>query len=540
VGNASGITPQNFTIQLSVTGTTSQAGPFALSISATSFLVLPNNHLATNPIITLTRQAGFTGSVAFSVTGLPPTLFVGFTPSTTTGSTTTAIVVSVGAANGTYVGQIRGASTQGDQTIPFQIVVASANTGTVKWKWCSSSLPRFFVAVKDGSGPWTRLKPADDSTYSFNLSSPTAQLAEVTLDSGGFRTTIHQYTAQEMTARGSLQCRLGPNLSARTVTGSFAGVAAARTALVGMGFWSGAASGSGNFTLLNLPAGPLDAVAARNGTFTDPSAIPVDGFVIRRGLNPASGASIGVLDFNGQGSFAPTTAQWTFLNTNGQSFGVSQTFTTAGGSTGVLTTIPGIDGNATTRSVYGVPLAQTVTGDLHQVIATVTTSGVVNNPVRATRQIVYYGRTLGVPDTLTFGPTMPAATVSVVAPGYLRAQGTLPAEYNTGVAFDVTQSSTARFYTIHTTRGFLGAGNTYSLEMPDLSAVLGWDTQYNLRAGVGTNWSVSGGGPTLDFFDARNVYNSLRSQWAGAQTGMAAPVDGATYLMGRTFGNATP
>jgi hypothetical protein len=539
--SATGQSNQTIAIQLTVTSAPAQTGPFTLSISATSFLALPSNHVATPPLITIARNAGFTGPVAFTVSGLPSTLFIGFSPSSTTGSTTSALILNAGTPNGTYTAQIRGASAQGDRIIPLQIVVAPASTGNVKWKWCTASTPRYFVAYKDGTGSWTRLMPSNDSVYSFNLTSATAQLAEVTIDSGGFRTTVHQYTAQEMTARGAAQCRLVQNASTRTASGTFGGVTGFRTSQVGMGWWFGSANGNGSFTMLNLPSGPLDLVAARNGDFPEPSAIPVDRMIIRRGLNPASGAALPVLDFGAAESFAPTTATWTFLNTNNQAFGVTQTFTTVGGTTGHLALVPAIDGSSSARTIYGVPQSQTQAGDLHQVVATVATIGPFpGSPVRATRQIVYYGRTLGVPHTLAFGPAMPAATVTSVTPGYLRAQVTVPAEYNAGVSFDVTQTTTGRFFTIHTTRGFNNNSSTFDLQMPDLSGVLGWDTQYNIRSAIATNWWVSGGGPTLDYFDGRYLFNSTRSQWTGAQTGMTAPVDGATYLMARVTGNTVP
>ncbi|HEX6314068.1 MAG TPA: hypothetical protein VFZ73_04385 [Gemmatimonadaceae bacterium] len=540
-GNGSGASHQTLTIQLTVTAAPAQTGPFTLSISATSFLVLPSNHVPANPIITITRNAGFTGPISFSTSGLPPTLFVGFSPSNTSGSAVTALILNAGTPNGTYTAQIRGASAQGDRTIPLQIVVAPPSTGSIKWKWCSGSSPRYFVAVRDGAGPWMRLMPTNDSVYSFNLTSTTGQLAEVTIDSGGFRTTLHQFTAQEMAARGQAQCRLIPNVSTRTASGSFGGVTGFRMALVGMAWWFGSANGNGNFTMLNLPSGPLDVVAARNGEITVPSVIPVDRLIIRRGINPPPGGSIPVLDFTATESFAPTVAQWTFLNTNGESFGVSQTFTTVGGTTGLLHAVPGIDGTATTRTIYGVPLAQTLAGDLHQLVATVATvDQAPGGPIRGKRQIVHYGRTLGVPHALAFGPALPAPTVSVAAPGRLRVQGTLPAEYTAGASFDLTQTSTARFFSIHATRGFLGAGTAYALEMPDLSGVLGWDTQFAVRPGIATNWWVSGGGPTLDFFDVRYPFFSYRSQWTGALTGVTAPADGATYLFARAFGTAVP
>jgi hypothetical protein len=219
---------------------------------------------------------------------------------------------------------------------------------------------------------------------------------------------------------------------------------------------------------------------------------------------------------------------------------VSQTFVTAGGTTGPFSPIPGLDRSPTVRTIYGIPLAQTIAGDLHQVVATINTLGTpVGSPNRASRQIIAYGRTLS-DRTIAFGPAMPAPTVTAVAAGRLRAIGTLPTEYSSGVSFDVTQTSTGRFATVHTTRDFLATAGTYDVQIPDLSAAVGWDTQFAIRAGVPTNWWVSGGGPVLDYYDVRYIFNSTRSRWTGAQTGIVAPAEGATYLMARVIGTATP
>ena len=145
---------------------------------------------------------------------------------------------------------------------------------------------------------------------------------------------------------------------------------------------------------------------------------------------------------------------------------------------------------------------------------------------------------------IDFGPPLPAPTVSVAvggSAGRLRAQGTLPSEYVSGIAFDVKSTGpNARFATVLATRGFLGAGSGYDVEMPDLSGVLGWDSNWSIRAGDATNWWVSGGGPVLDFGDARFVFNTTRRMWTGAQTGIVAPADGAVYRMARASGTITP
>jgi hypothetical protein len=265
--------------------------------------------------------------------------------------------------------------------------------------------------------------------------------------------------------------------------------------------------------------------------------------IVRRALNPASGSVLPTLDFNSAEAFVPAVSTWTFGNTGNEQFSVSQMFHTSGGTHGLISVVPGFDGLLTTRSLYSVPLSQTIPGDLHQVIATVFTAGqTTGSPVRATRQVVTYSRTIA-DRTVNFPSAMPSPGVTVIQGGpggRLRAQGTLPNELNAGVSFDITQTTRARFATVQATRGFFGAGNAYSLEIPDLSAAIGWDSDYQLVQGIPTNWWVSGGGPVLDFFDSRYIFASTHGRWAGALTGVAAPADGATYLMARAVGASTP
>ena len=546
-GSATDLANQRVDVQLTVT-TPTQAGPFTLSITASSFLLLPPTFLFTSPIITITRNPGFTGPVVFTVTGLPASVFVGFSPSSTTGNSTTVLPLSLSPANGTYTATIHGtAAGLGEQAITLQLVVAPVSTGSIKWKFCSASLPRNFFAVRDGTtGPWTRIVPAADTSYSFNITQSIGSVAMAEIDSGGQRTTVYNYSAQEMAARAAAQCSLVANVTPRAARGSFGGVTGFRTSQVGMGWWFGSANGNGSFNLLNLPPGPLDIVAVRNAEIGQASEIPVDRMIIRRAQNPAAGATMPVFDFGATESFPPTVKTWAFGNVNGEPFGVSQLFNTAGGTTGPFTPIPAVDGTSSLRTVFGVPRGptdQTIDGDLHQVIATVATLGPLpGSPARATRQIVTYSR--GIADrALNFGPQMPApnvTSVTALGQGRLRAQGTVPTEYSAGVSFDITQTTTARFATVHATRGFLGAGTTYDIQVPDLTAAIGWDTQFGLKPGVATNWWVNGGGPVLDLFDGRYLFNTTRSRWTGAVTGIVAPADGAIYLMARTVGATTP
>ena len=539
VANGAGVANQTLTIQLTVTAP-AQAGPFAMSLSVSSYLALPPTNLAAMPVLTITRNAGFTGPVTVSVPNVPPGLVVAATPTNVTGNTASVGIINGGAPNGTYPVTIRGvAAGLGEQSITVNIVVASPSTGTTTWPFCGNGVrhPQWLVAVKDGAGPWTRVVP-NVTTYSFNVTSPTAQVAVVTLESGGYRTTVYQHTAQEIAARAASECASYPGVTTRTANGQVTGVGAVDLSFMSMGGSHGSTLGAATYSLTNLPAGSLDLFAVRGFLNQQADGI-VSRFIVRRGVNPASGAANAPLDFNAAESIAPVTATWTFGNTNNEGFSVTQHFTTAGGTAGQIMAVPGLDRLTTTRTLYGVPTAATIAGDLHQVVATVQTSG--TGP-RATRQIVTYARTLA-DRSVTFGPAMPAATVTAVAgapAGRLRAVGTLPNEYNSGVSLDVTQTSIDRFATVHATRGFLGAGTAYDLQMPDLSGVVGWDTQFATRGGVATTYSVSGGGPALDWFDTRYFFTTTRVRWTGALTGITAPADGATYLIGRATGSITP
>jgi hypothetical protein len=125
--NGAGVSNQFLTIQLTVT-VPAQAGPFSMSLSVSSFLALPATVLAYQPILTITRNAGFTGPVALSVSGLPVGLVVGVTPTSATGNTATLVILSAATANGTYPITIRGvAAGLGEQSITFQVVVAPAS-----------------------------------------------------------------------------------------------------------------------------------------------------------------------------------------------------------------------------------------------------------------------------------------------------------------------------------------------------------------------------------------------------------------------------
>ncbi len=547
-GSASGLGNQSAGLQFTVAVPNSGPASFSITPSVSGFITPPAATLVHIPTVAITRDAGYTGAITFTVSGLPPTLVLGVTPATTTGNSVSIPILNAGAPSGTYTATIRavGAGGGGERTAPVQILVGPATTGNVTWRICSSAprYPAWFVAVKDGNAAWTRVIPGDNGTsYTFNVTQPTASVAWVTIDSGVARTTVYNATQAEITALAASDCTLYANGSSRTAIGTVTGLTNSQQSLVSMGWWSLSTINPGggavsNYTLLNLPSGALDLVAARAAGDLTGEVIP-DRAIIRRGLDPASGGSNTLLDFNSAEAFALAPATWSVGNAGGESFGVSTSFTSAGGTNGALSGTPGPDRPPTTRTIFGIPLAKTVAGDLHQVVLTIGTLA----QRRASRQIIAYSRTIG-DRSLSFGPVLPAPSVtavSVTGAGMIRAQGTVPTEYNSGVTLDVKSTGAlARFATVNSTRGYLGGTGTYDVRMPDLTQVFGWDTNWNIRPGDTTNWWVSGGGPILDYFDTRFIFSTTRRLYTGAQTGIVVPTDGSTFLIGRAAGTITP
>jgi hypothetical protein len=547
-GTATGISNQSAGLQFTIATPVQGAASFSIKPSVTAFVSPPAATLVHIPTIGITRDAGYTGAITFSVTGLPPTVAAVVTPAVATGNSVSLPIINAGAPNGTYTATIRavGASGGGERTATVQVVVGPATTGNVTWRVCSSAprYPSYFVAVKDGATAWSRVVPGNDgTTYTFNVTQPTASVAWVTLDSGVARTTVYNATQAEITALAGSDCTLYPSGSTRNAVGTVTGLTASQQSLLGMGWWFGStinpSSGTvSNYSLLNLPSGPLDLIAFRAAT-DGTLQTTTDRSIIRRGLNPATGGSNTPIDFNSAEAIATTASTWTVNNASGESFGMTETFTTVGGSSGQMTPGPGIDRAPATRTIYGVPLAQTVVGDLHQVVFTIGTL----TPRHASRQIIAYARTIA-DRTVAFGPVMPTPTissVSVTGAAMLRAQGTVPTEYNSGITLDAKSTGAfARFATVHATRGFLSGSGTYDVRMPDLTQVLGWDTTWSLRPGDATNWWVSGGGPILDYYDARFIFASTQRAWTGMLPGITAPADGNTFLIGRASGTITP
>jgi Domain of unknown function (DUF1929)/PKD domain len=98
---------------------------FSLSRTPTSRTVVQGG--ATTYTATVTPLSGFTGTVAFSVTGLPAGATASFSPAavTTSGSTTVTVATATATPTGSYTLAIRGTSGPRTRTLNFTLVVSS-------------------------------------------------------------------------------------------------------------------------------------------------------------------------------------------------------------------------------------------------------------------------------------------------------------------------------------------------------------------------------------------------------------------------------
>ncbi|MEO6444062.1 MAG: hypothetical protein ABIZ91_18990 [Gemmatimonadaceae bacterium] len=501
-------------------------------------------------IVSVQRTNGFTGPVSVSVSSLGTVAFVAPSPSTIAAnqSATNLLGLALDAAPpGVYSGIVRvTAPGFAEQTAPIRLRVSLPSTGSLTWRFCNGSrVPRFF-AVRDGNGSWRHIvpdgpaapTPAAPTTFSFSLTQSTASIAMIGLGEKtsasplieGHNWTVYHLSTQEVVEQAAQECVLYPAVPTRTASGSVTGYTsfdAVLPSVSGKGLANVGSTGplTTSLSLLNLQPGPFDLMLTRS-SFSAGGSNPlvVQSVALRRGLDPANGGMLAPLNFATEGVPA-TAATVTFTNTGNESFFTAQTFMTAAGlnalfsATGTYAT--------SSRPWFGVPATRMIAGDLHQLVAT-------TNVPAARRAVITFAREPS-SRTLAFGPslTSPSVTPGVSAtPWLVRATGNFSPDYTARASMYLREDvADPRTMTIVATRGWLGAGSTYDVAVPDLSAATGFTAFWNFRRGSPVKWTVTGGegdpgGP-----------NEIFCTFTGSCSVKA--VDGAVYRSAQATGVVT-
>jgi hypothetical protein len=503
------------TLALALTVTAALPSAFSLSADPVEFELPPGRGWSTSGVLTVQRNTGFTGPVTVTVT--PPSggvvAIIGASPSTVAAgqdATNLLALAGDGTPPGVYTATVR-ATAPGfaEQTLQVRLRVSAPSTGNIEWKVCDGTRAMRYFAVRDGNGPWRHIIPsgpaaptlADPSVFAFSLTQPTGAVAMITLGERtsssplihGFRWEVYYMTAQEIAQRAAEECARYPEGRTRSASGTLTGyqsfdavvASASRKALA---FAAGTGPLSTTLTAQNLPGGPFDLFLTRS-SFSAGGNVPIvtQQLILRRALNPAAGGALPALNFTTDG-VQPVTGVVTFSNVNGETFSFVSNFLTADGLNALFHASAAYGGIS--RAWYGVPAAQLLPTDLHQLVATTST-------VNARRAVIAYGAQVA-HRTLDFGPALATPTVvggsGATPPWVVRATGTLASDYTARAALYLRETiPDPRAMMITATRGALGAGSGYDIAVPDLSAASGFTAFWNLRRGAAVRYTVTGG-----------------------------------------------
>jgi hypothetical protein len=521
--SGTGVTAQTGTITLTVV----QPPAFALVLSPAALTVAQG--ASGTSTATITRSGGFTGAVDLVASGAPSGMTVTITPSSVTGTTATITVApAASVAPGDYTLTIQGTGT--DVTAQSATLVVTATGGaptSATYAFCPDLAP-IWLAVQDGTGPWTRVTPAANNTYTFQITSGRGGVAFVTSASGSTNVTVLFATSAEISGTGGTNTVACTPPTGKTVNGSVAGLGPSTTAfdvatiVLGPSVAS-ASEAAPTFQLKNVPNGVHDLIASRATTTisgTDFTSV-VNRIIIRRALDPPDGSTLPVLDFNGAESFAPATANVTIANLGTDQAFTSVALSTANGSSAAFSFTTA---SATaTQPYYGVPDAQLIAGDIHVLSVIATPPG--TSPVTSRFASLYFR---SVTDrTVTLGPVLGVPTISTVATApYLRLRAQLPlqAEYGSsgGVSYSQGTGPSTTWSVLMT--GAYAGGAAYDLIIPDLSGAAGWNNVWGLLPGVGTSYNVFEVGGTFNqFFPGQVAAEGATSVFATRTGTVAAP-----------------
>lgn len=438
-----------------------------------------------NSTVTITRTGSFTGPVNLLVSGLPANVTAAFNPTPATGATSTltftaAAGATVGASTITVNGTGTGAANQ-STTLTLN-VTAIGGGAAVAWRFCDANRVPLWLAFRNGnSGPWTQVTAGGDNTFNFAFSGAIGSVAYVQNNTnGGTEGTVFMNTVSELPLIAAQECT--SNAGTKVVNGTVTNVGAMQSATAYLGGSSATAGfGATALTFNTVRSGVTDLLAIRSNFNAGTSSFTPDRGILRRNVNYGPGSTAPVLDFTGAESFPVASASITVANAGADQLTTLATLVTANGTAG--TNVSGVF-TGTPVTVYGVPSSLTQAGDLHLLFA-IATSGTTSF-----RGIYQYNKDLA-NRTLTLGGALnlPTVTVAATTPyARLRVRGTWQAEYGDAAGTTMTQSTgTPRSWTLTASRGFFGLASTeFDLELPDFSAVSGFQNIWGLATGVST------------------------------------------------------
>ena len=527
-GSADGVGDATGTYQLTVI----EAPGFSLSVTPAARTIVPG--ASSGATVSIVRGNGFVGPVTLALLTPPAGITGTFDPALTTGDgTALAVSVAASVAPGSYPLTIQGFSPgPGIKTTTLTVTVPPPPAGgNVQYEFCDPAEAPVFVGYQDGNGAWQAVTGATSggtTRYTLNLAqtfggvmfvyppaaNPVAGFSRVmgrqttaarptgtrtpALLEDAYVTQILYATRVELTQDGSETCAL--TQPTKSVSGTVAGVTPGSYGIVsanaGLVIFDGAAPDN-PVTFFGVRPGPFDVV----GTRTVPGSAPNKTFVLRN-LNVANGGSLpSPIDFNGAASAAPATANVTITGGGGDDL---EAFVDLVSANGVGALWFDLSPSATATRPWG-GLASMLPGELHSLVVFAAPGGSFTDFRVAVKHV---GPVANQAIALTPMISVPASTpVAGGAYPRFRFQGTLPSDYNKGVAVEVLGvEGTGNIFSILATNTWLAAVGqplVYDFTMPNVTGLAGFPAAARLTAGTNdlsaSAWGFTGTG----VFDVR-------------------------------------
>jgi len=461
-----GVAEKGQPIDLTVTVT----GSYSLSMLNPSLTVAQGG--GGDAMVLLARTGGNASGVLLVVSGVPTGASASVVSPTTDRGATLAITAGAATPPGTYPISITGSApgiTPDQNTQLSLVVIPPASTTSLSLPFCSNNLPLWFAYQNEGF-PWQRVTPTG-SSFTF-AATPRVAIAYMFQGSIEFQANVFFATRVDLLGLSDRDCDGTKNL-----TGTVSGLTAGQSALVVMGANAGITT-TANYSILGVPARPLDLVATR-GTRSPEGFLTPDRMIVRRSQDLTG--TIPVLDFTDPESFAPVTSTLTVSGfTTGFGLEYQNNFWSATSTYGTVQS-GAVPGGST--SFASAPADKVLAGDVHELLV----DAFQSNGQVGHAAYFYFGAPGNRSETL--GPLLPTPTVtSLSASPYARVRGEMASqsEYGSAGLFFLEQGVTGsrRFLLMVGTVGYYGTRPaTWDLVVPDFTSVAGFTTSWMMASG---------------------------------------------------------
>lgn len=412
----------------------------------------------------------YSGPITFTVTGAPTGVTTTITQDTVAGVPGFVLHVTTVAsvAPGDYTLTVTGSGPQGSTIIPgvvqFPLIVLGNVSVRLDFSGCDPRVLPVWVAYQDGSGLVTRAT-GNGNVYTFSISSAKGAVMVVspTYTGAAFNTMVYYGLAGELGAMPA--CGLVPPVPGKSLAIDEVDNVNPTTQGVNLSMPDGV-SLSTHANVPNVIPGVQDFLGFRYN-LADPTT-GVRGIILR-GINLPDGSSIGTIDFNGAGSFAPVPGTVTLNNINGEPFTVQIRYLTEQNACGNATYFMAVNPGDSVSTVFGVPTTSQLPADLHLAM--------ISTPTRTTDVWFHTFNSQNV----SLGAPLPTPVIQQLA-GQLKRPSvslTLPSNYNV-LSYSWIGSSNG--LGLEETTGYAG-GSTMTLAAPDFTTLpgyaLSWATPFS-------------------------------------------------------------